>query len=106
MTAPYNIARWFSYSVTIAPCSSYGSRGSPVYGMGALVACHIEQSKENILGPDGNELAANVTIYVSPDAAVKPYDRVTLPDGTVRPVRSVDVINTPTGKAALKVVRT
>lgn len=106
MTAPYNIARWFSYSVTIAPCSSYGSRGSPVYGTGASVACHIEQSKENSLGPDGNELAANVTIYVSPDAVVNPYDRVTLPDGTVRPVRSVDVINTPTGKAALKVVRT
>jgi len=38
MTAPYNIARWFAFSVTIEPRTSYGSRGSPVYGAGAAVA--------------------------------------------------------------------
>ncbi len=105
MTAPYNIVRWFAFSVTIEPRTSYGVRGSPVYGAGAAVACHIEQSKANVLGPDGNESATNVTIYVSPDVTVNPYDRVTLPDGAVRPVKAVDIINAPTGQAALKAVR-
>lgn len=105
MTAPYNIVRWFAFSATIAPRTSYGARGSPVYGSGAAVACHIEQRKANVMGPDGNEMTSDTAVYVSPDVAVSPYDRVTLPDGTIRPVKAVEIVNAPIGQAALKVVR-
>ena len=104
MTVPYNIARWFAFSVTIEPRTSYGSRGSPVYGAGAAVACHIEHKASNVLGADGNEITSDVSLLVNGDVTVNPYDRVTLPDGSKRPVQAVQTVNTPTGSAAMKVV--
>lgn len=104
MTVPYNIARWFAFSVTIEPMSSYGVRGSPVYGAGAAVSCHIEHKASNVLGADGNEITSDVSLTVNGDVTVNPYDRVTLPDGSKRPVKAVQTINTPTGVAAMKVV--
>lgn len=104
MTVPYNIARWFAFSVTIEPRTSYGVRGSPVYGAGAAVPCHIEHKASNTLGADGNEVSSDVSLLVNGDITVSPYDRVTLPDGSKRPVKAVQTINAPTGSAAMKVV--
>jgi len=104
VTVPYNIARWFAFSVTIEPRTSYGSRGSPVYGAGAAVACHIEHKASNALGADGNEISSDVSLTVKGDVTVNPYDRVTLPDGSKRPVKAVQTINAPTGSAAMKVI--
>ena len=104
MTVPYNIARWFAFSVTIEPRTSYGVRGSPVYGAGAAVACHIAHKANNVLGADGNETTSDISLTVKGDVTVNPYDRVTLPDGSKRPVKAVDTVNTPTGTAAMKVI--
>ncbi len=97
-------ATWLKQSVTIEPMTSYGVRGSPTYGTGAAVACRIEQTASNVLGTDGNEITSDVSLLVNGDVTVNPYDRVTLPDGSKRPVKAVQTINAPTGSAAMKVV--
>jgi hypothetical protein len=91
-------------SVTIEPITGYGAHGTPTYGAGVVVPCYINSKLQNVLGPDGNEVVSDTYILIDGAVSANPYDRVTLPDTTKRPVKSVSSANLPDGSTAMKVV--
>lgn len=103
ITSPYTFVAWMQQSATIEPCTSF-SKGSPVYGTGVSVACIVSQKMQNVLGADGNEIASDISLTTEGTVSVSPYDRVTLADGTVRPVKTVQSVRSVSGAIVMKVI--
>lgn len=103
-TAPYNFTRWFPHRVDLGHLLGYGVRGSPTYDVAATVPCYITHKLNNVLTPEGNEVTSDIMITVDGAVSVSQYDRIKLPDGTHRPVKSVAQSNMPTGQTVLKVI--
>lgn len=102
--APYNFTRWFPHRVEIEHLSGYGIRGSPMYDVAATMPCYINHKLNNVITPDGNEVTSDISLLVDGAVTVSQYDRIKLPDGTQRPVKSVAKSDMPTGQTVLRTV--
>ena len=94
----------FPHLVSIENRIGYSARGAPVYSSPVIYSCYYMQQVQNILTPDGNEAVSTSNLLVDGSVVVAQYDRVTLPDGTVRPVLSTKTATLPSGTCMLKVV--
>ena len=94
----------FPQLATIENRIGYSDRGAPIYDTPVIYACYYIQQIQNILTPDGNEAVSTSNLLVDGSVPVAQYDRVTLPDGSIRPVLSTKVAVMPNGTCMLKVV--
>lgn len=101
--SPFSVSMWLGQSVSIASLVGY-SRGAPVYSAAAAADCYVCYKLQNILGADGNEVVSDSYLLLDGSVTVAPYDLVTLPDGTKRPVKHVASATMPIGANVLKVV--
>jgi hypothetical protein len=103
-TAPYSFTAWFPHRVTLEHLQGYGTRGSPTYDVGSVVSCFLTYKLQNVLDVNGNEITSDASLLMDGSVTVTPYDRIALPDGTIRPVKAVAQSDMPTGETVLKVV--
>jgi hypothetical protein len=102
--SPYNVQTWMRQTAQIEPRRAFGPKGAPVYGDPFDSPALITRKMSNVLTADGNEVRSDITLTVPWYVRVMEYDRVTLADGTKRPVRAVSPIETPLGAVAARMV--
>jgi hypothetical protein len=102
--SPYNVQAWMRQTAQIEPRRTFGAKGAPVYGDPFDAPVLITRKMSNALTADGNEVRSDITLTVPWYVRVMEYDRVTLPDGTKRPVRAVSLIETPLGAVVARTV--
>jgi hypothetical protein len=103
-TSPYSFTAWFPHRASLEHLVGYDEGGSPTYDVSAVVECYLNYKLQNVLGPDGNDVTSDSYLLIDGAVTVAPYDMITLPDGTKRPVKNVASSNMPTGQTVLKVV--
>jgi hypothetical protein len=81
------IADMLIHTVTIAHCAGLNSSGDRTYGAGVAAAARVEPSSDIVRSMDGEEVVLTHKVALLTTVAI--HDKITLPDGSVRTVRSV-----------------
>ena len=103
--SPYDFSMYFPHRLSIEVRQGYGMHGAPTYGAPTVVPGYYNSKIQNVLTSDGNEVVSDSFILFNGGVSVHEYDRITLPDGTVRPVKTVSSSNMPnSGACVLKTV--
>lgn len=91
-------------TVTIAPLSTVSSYGAPSFGSGVAYPSYIEPGSRMVLNSRGVEEISTATVFLmSSSAAVGTQDKLTLHDGRVVKMISVDVLNDEQGQHHLEI---
>jgi hypothetical protein len=81
------LADMMPHTVTWAAVSGLNSSGDRTYGAGVQLAARVQYASGLTRDVDGEEVV--ITHRVALTRAVAQHDRLTLPDGSVRTVRSL-----------------
>jgi hypothetical protein len=81
------LADMLIHTVQLARWSGLNSSGDRTYGTAASVAARVEPTSDIVRSMDGEEVV--LTHKVALLTTVAQHDKITLPDGTLRTVRSV-----------------
>lgn len=84
------LAELMTQTITRRPSASIDSYGARTYGAPSQHPCHIDGATTEVIGPDGNTIIADGSLWMdyTPDAATS--DTITLP-GENKPRKIVTV---------------
>lgn len=101
MTIETAFASMMPSTVTINGVASTDAYGKRTFsGSSTSVQCRIQKSKRLIANDDGEQIPEDGRVYCYGVVAVNIEDKLTLPDGSVRPIISVETRNDDTGAYA------
>lgn len=85
-------------TVTLNAVSSTDAYGKRTFsGTSTSVQCRIQKSKRLIMTEDGEQIPEDGRVYCYGVVTAAIEDKLTLPDGSVRPILSVETRNDETG---------
>lgn len=104
-SSPYACSSWLTtHDVLVEPLEGRGERNAPIYGDGEWVACYLTYKLQQVLDDNGVQVQSDSNMLVSGDVYVNPGDRVTLPDGSYRTIKSVAPVSALNGAEVLRTV--
>ncbi|MDT8442372.1 MAG: hypothetical protein RQ723_12035 [Desulfuromonadales bacterium] len=84
--------------VTVEPRGVEDAYGDPAWGAGAQYKARVSGKREMRFSAQDRIMVPMQVVYLEPAAiATAPGDRLTLPDGDQREIRSVDLARRPNG---------
>jgi hypothetical protein len=84
-------------SVTITSVSATDAYGKRTFSGATTVQCRIQKSKRLINSADGKQIPEEGRVYCYGTASATVNDRLTLPDGSIVPILSVETRNDESG---------
>lgn len=94
----------FPAVVTIAPYVSRGTYGAKTVGTAVAYSARVIFKNQRVLAPDGTERVARGTVWVQGTPTMTVEDDITLPDGDVPTILSVETIPDEDGIHHVKVM--
>jgi hypothetical protein len=89
MTIDRQLLTFMPHTVTISPFTSFNNYGEPTTGTSRTASAYVVPNKVVLDGADTREENQPVTIYIA-DTNIGIRDTITLPDGTVQFISSLE----------------
>ena len=97
---------WLKESITLAPYAIYGEDSEPTWGTGVATACMITSKVQMIRDAAGLEKVSVAQILVDGATTITLKDKITMPDGTIPLILSIDTVYDAAGAAFAKRIYT
>lgn len=78
-------------TVTVKPRSSLNGYGEASFGTAYAVKCRIEEENQKVLTNEGQEVISPTHFWTDHVYGIRTIDQVTLPDGTIPDIITVQV---------------
>lgn len=92
------------HSIVVNSFASLNGYGKPTYSTQGSTYRGLVQNKRRVIrGTDGTEKVSSARVILASTVAISITDKITLPDGTVRPVLNVDLMFDEEGQSHVQI---